>query len=176
MEITGVMATDAGMFGLWSPAAFAYIVDYDTWESDLLKDDDISRHITAGAFVPVNIGDDGAFQVLARVGSASASADFTQRERRFLLVSSEPYLFITDGNARISGIEHLGARSDAGLHVPLPPGRWTVTIALLEWDAEPGQMDADGQPARTALPDFTLLINPAQAAGHYRTEIQTFDR
>jgi hypothetical protein len=95
MEVTGVMATDAGMFGLWSPASFVDIVDYDTWESELLEDDDIKRHITAGAFVPVNIGSDGAFQVFARVGSASTTASLTQRERQYALVSSKPYLFIT---------------------------------------------------------------------------------
>ncbi|MEV7091822.1 hypothetical protein AB0M80_03190 [Amycolatopsis sp. NPDC051045] len=88
MEATGVMATDAGMFGLWSPASFGDIVDYDTWESALLEDDDITRHILAGAFVPVNIGSDGAFQVLARVGSVSTIADLTPRERQYLLVSS----------------------------------------------------------------------------------------
>ena len=40
-----MMATDAGMFGLWAPAAFGDIVDYDTWESELLEDEDIVRHI-----------------------------------------------------------------------------------------------------------------------------------
>jgi len=176
MEVTGVMTTDAGMFGLWSPTSFVDIVDYDTWESELLEDDDIKRHITAGAFVPVNIGGDGAFQVLARIGSASTAASLTQRERQYSLVSSKPYLFITPRNATVSGIEHVGAEADAGLHIPLPTGRWSVTVTLIEWDAEPGQKDADGKPCPTALPDFVLLINPEQDSGHYRTEIQTFER
>lgn len=176
MEVTGVIATDAGMFGLWSPASFDDIVDYDTWESALLEDDEIKRHITAGAFVPVNIGSDGAFQVLARVGSASTTASLTERERQYLLVSSEPYLFVTSGDAKISGIEHVGAEADAGLDVPLPSGRWSVTVALIEWDAEPGQKDSDGQPTPTALPDFTLLINPETGTDDYRTEVHTFDR
>jgi hypothetical protein len=77
----------------------------------------------------------------------------------------------------ISGIEHVGAAADVGLHVPLPPGRWSVTISLIEWDAEPGQKDHAGRPAPTALPDFTLLISPEHGApGQYRTKAQTFDR
>lgn len=177
MEVTGVMVTDAGMFGLWSPASFGDIVDYDTWESALLEDEDIARHIVAGAFVPVNIGGDGAFQVVARVGSTLVPASLTERERRYVLVSSEPYLFVTTGDAMISGIEHVGAAADEGVHVPLPAGRWSMTICLIEWDAEPGQKDHAGQPAPSALPDFTLLINPEPVPNDkYRTKIQTFDR
>lgn len=174
MEVTGVMATDAGMCGLWSPASFAGVVDYDTWEPELLEDEDIVRHITAGSFVPINVGGDGAFQVLARVGSVPATADLTSRERRYLLVSSDPYLFVTPGDARISGIEHVGADAEAGVHLPLPAGRWRVTVALLDWNAEPGQRDAEGRPAPTALPDFTLLIDPDPGTGPYRTGIRTF--
>ncbi|MDX8052669.1 hypothetical protein SK571_25065 [Lentzea sp. BCCO 10_0798] len=48
----------------------------------------------SGAFVPVNIGSDGAFQVVARVGSASTAASLPPRERQHVLVSSEPYLLI----------------------------------------------------------------------------------
>lgn len=177
VEVTGVMATDAGMFGLWSPASFGDIVDYDTWESALLDDDDIARHIVAGAFVPVNIGGDGAFQVVARVGSATARASLTERERQYVLVSSQPYLFITTSDAIISGIEHVGAVAEQRLHVPLPAGRWSVTISLIDWGAEPGQKDDSGRPAPTALPDFTLLINPEDGTtGTYRTKIQTFER
>lgn len=176
MEVTGVLGIDAGLGGLWSPAAFAGVVDYDTWEAELLEDADIARHITAGAFVPVNIGSDGAFQVLARVGTASAAADLTARERRYLVVSSEPYLFVADGDAMISGLEHVGADADVGVRVPLGPGRWSVTVALIGWADEPGQKEADGRAAATALPDFTLLINPAGDGGRYRTAVETFDR
>lgn len=95
MEIAGVVATDAGMVGMWSRAAFMDVVDYDTWEMALLDDEDIAGHIAAGAFVPVNIGADGAFQVAARVGSTSAPVGPTDRERRYLVASSDPYVFIS---------------------------------------------------------------------------------
>lgn len=177
MEFTGVMATDAGMFGLWSPASFSDVVDYDTWELQLLEDEDIVRHIVAGAYVPVNIGGDGAFQVVARIGSIDCPASLTERERQYLLVSSEPYLFITTGRAVISGIEHVEAEPDQGLHISLPAGRWSVTISLIEWVAEPGQKDDAGFPAPTPLPDFTLLINPEPGTtGKFRTRVETFDR
>jgi hypothetical protein len=177
VEVTGVMATDAGMFGLWAPAAFGGIVDYDTWESELLDDEDLVRHIVGGAFVPVNIGADGAFQVVVRIGSASAPARLTERERQYVLVSSEPYLFFTSGDAMISGIEHVAAEANHGLRVPVQAGRWTVTISLIDWGAEPGQRDNAGRPVLTALPDFTLLINPEDgAARNYRSNVQTFDR
>jgi hypothetical protein len=177
MQITGVMATDAGMFGLWSAARFRDVVDYDTWEAALLEDEDIARHIAAGALVPVNIGSDGAFQLAARVGSTTTPAELTERERRYAVVASEPYLFICAGRAVISGIEHVSADPDAGLSLPLSTGRWSVIVSLIDWGAEPGQRDDSGRPAPTALPDFTLLINPEHdTATHYRTSVDTFDR
>lgn len=177
MQIAGPAATDSGMFGLWSPAAFGDVVDYDTWETALLENEDIARHIAAGVFVPINIGFDGAFQIAARVGSISAPAEFTDRERRYLFLSSDPYLFISTGAAVISGIEHVNGAADTGLQVPLPAGRWSVTIAVIAWDDEPGQKDEQGRPLPTALSDFTLLINPEQdPASPYRTKVATFDR
>jgi hypothetical protein len=109
MEINGVMVSDAGMFGFWAPRSFCEVVDYETWESALLEDEDVMTHIAAGAFVPVNIGSDGTFQVVARVGSAPKPAVLTDRERQYLVISSEPYLFISTGEAVISGIEHVQA-------------------------------------------------------------------
>lgn len=80
----------------------------------------------------------------------------------------------------LSGIEHVGAEAGSGLRVPLPAGRWRVTVFLIDWAAEAGQQDRAGRPLLTALPDFALLINPVDpddgAAVPYRTEVQTFDR
>jgi hypothetical protein len=177
VEVTGVIATDAGILGIWAPASFSDIIDYDSWESALLEEDDIARHVAVGAFVPVSIGGDGAFSVLARVGSDSVPARLSERERQCLFISSEPYLLATVGGAVISGIEHVGAGVSEGMHVPLSAGRWSVTISVIEWDAEPGQKDDAGRPASTALADFTVLLNPEQAAaGEYRTRVRTFDR
>ena len=177
MEIDGVLATDAGLFGLWSPTAFRGIVDYESWEPVLLADEDILRQVTAGVFVPITIGADGAFQFLARAGSASAPAEFSARERAWAAVTSEPYLFVATEGAVLSSIEHVGADARAGLRVPLPAGRWQVRIALIDWEAEPGQQDGDGLPKAGALPDFVVLINPEGAATDgYRVQVETFDR
>ena len=142
------LATDAGLFGLWSPTSFHDIVDYESWEDALLDDEDIVGHVVAGGFVPINIGGDGAYQFVARVGSASAPAGLTERERPYAAVTSDPYLFVATAGAVISGIEHVGDDPDIGLRVPLEPGRWAVTVALIDWAAEPGQRDEDGAPSR----------------------------
>lgn len=177
MEVAGRMTTDAGMFGLWSPAVFADVIDYDTWESELLEDADIARHVIAGSFVPINIRSDGAFGIVARLGSAHAPAELTDRERRYAVVCSQPYLFVSNGEARISGIEHVTATDDAALRIAVPVGRWEVTVWLIAWNEEQGQVGETGRPAPSALPDFTLLINPANnRQGNYRTKIETFDR
>jgi hypothetical protein len=62
-------ATDAGMHTLWNPSRFTSITSYETWEDALLEDDDITAHVRAGELVPINIGGDGAFQFLIRVGT-----------------------------------------------------------------------------------------------------------
>ncbi|MFJ9778669.1 hypothetical protein ACIRSS_03740 [Amycolatopsis sp. NPDC101161] len=45
--------------------------------------------------------------------------------------------------------------AEAGVHLPLPASRWRVTVALLDWNAEPGQQKTprDG-PYRTAIRTF----------------------
>ncbi|GAA3338346.1 hypothetical protein GCM10020358_18120 [Amorphoplanes nipponensis] len=177
MEIGGVVATDAGMAGLWSPASFAHVVDYDTGESALPADEDIARHIADGAFVPVNIGGDGAFQVVVRAGSSSTTAELSQRERRFLLTSSQPHLFVSAGVALISGIQHVQGAAGEGLRLPAAAGS-------LERHRRPDRLGRRTRPADqlrksapTALPDLVLLINPALAGPtRYRTSLQTFER
>lgn len=176
MEFSDTVATGAGMFGLWSPPSFRGVVDYGTWEAELLEDEDIGRHIRAGAFVPVNIHSDGAFQFLIRIGSVTLPAELTAREREFLVVSSEQYLFCAVDGAILSGIEHAGAKAGPHLPIPLPPGRWRVGIFLIDWTAEPGMQDGRGDPLPGSLPDFTFLINPEDGVTVYRTAVETFDR
>jgi hypothetical protein len=40
------------MLVLWDSQRFEAVVDYDTWEDELLEGEDIVRHIQAGALVP----------------------------------------------------------------------------------------------------------------------------
>jgi len=172
----GPLATDSGMWALWDHARFAQVTGYDTWEPELLENDDILRHVEAGALVPINIGSDGVFEFEVRVGSAGAPAELSERERRYLTVSSEPYRFVATGKAFVSGIEHIHGEPEPGSTLPLRlgPGTYAVTVHMIAWDDEPGSKDAAGNPAATALADFVLLISPAAAGTDVRRELETF--
>jgi hypothetical protein len=171
-------ATDAGMHALWNPSRFTGITDYASWEDALLEDDDIIQRVRAGELVPVNIGADGAFEFLVRVGTASQDPALTSRERRHLLVSSQSYLYLSDGTAHLTGIEHICA--DPGPATPaltVPAGPSAVTVHLIDWGAEPGARDHQGKPASGALPDFVVLVSPESSTGNsHRARLQTFSR
>ncbi|MGO8827556.1 MAG: hypothetical protein ACLQU9_20280 [Acidimicrobiales bacterium] len=172
---TGAVRTDAGMFVLWNPARFEGVVDYDTWERELLDDSDIERHVAAGELVPVNIRADGTFGFEVRVGSVESPATYEDREAQCLVATSDPYLFESEGTGRLSGIEDVTGRSGSpGITVEIPKGTWSVTVYLLEWQREPGALDASGNPAPTALPDFLLVVNRATDQSGFRTSSATF--
>lgn len=172
----GVHITGSGMQCVWDQSAFATVTDYDSWARALLNDSDIGRHISAGHFVPLNIGSDGAMEVEVRVGTRESPAELTPREARYLIVRSEPYRLQSTGPAGVSGIEQVAVPPEASVGtVPLPSGEYAVTVHLIAWDEEPGMQTEDG-PAAGALPDYLVLVNPAQPGTRYRTAIQTFDR
>jgi hypothetical protein len=169
------LVTDNGMWAVWDHARFAHVTSYETWEPELLEDADLLRHIEAGALVPIGIGGDGSFEFEVRVGSARAPAELSDRERRYLTVSSEPYRLVTAGKAFVSGIEYIHADPEPHvLALQLEPGTCAVTIHMIEWDAEPGTRDASGAPGKNALPDFVVLVNPAVPGTAFRREVQTF--
>ena len=172
------VATDSGLFALWAPGAFAHVVDLDSWESELLDDQDLIRHISAGHLVPINIGSDGVFGFGVRLGTSDHPAELTERERLHLVVSSEPYWLVDAGQVRLSGIEHVEANPpEAVTRIDVGKGDHTVAIHLIDWKAEPGSCDANGSPAGHALPDFMILINRLRSSdGPFRIKVQTFDR
>jgi hypothetical protein len=177
IEASFLAATDAGMFALWDPARFTHIIDYQTWEDSLLEDSGIAVHIDAGYLVPVNIASDGAFQFLVRASASQAPA-LTGRERQYQMVASQPYLYRSTGTAHVTGIEHIGASPppDASA-ITLAEGSYAVTIHLIDWEAEPGAQDSQGEPTPDALPDFVVLIGPSASEDTvFRTKIETFDR
>ncbi len=176
-EAAATVATDAGMLVLWDPKRFEAVVDYDTWEAELLEDEDVVLHIQAGALVPLNVGGDGAFGVVVRSGTADAPARLTERETAHQLVASQPYLFVSRGRALVGGIEDISADgADDVIECPVPEGRHAVIVHLIDWQAEPGSQDEDGRPVPGALPDFVVLINPARPSQDaYRTDVQTFE-
>ena len=176
-RLRGAFRTDAGMLCLWRPAAFAAVVDYDTWDRELGDDADILRHIAAGDFVPINIGADGAFEIEVRVGSADFPAAPSERERSYLEVSSQPYRFTCDGELRLSGVEHVYGTPDGNVgRLDVVPGEHAVVVHLVGWDREPGMLTAAGTPSPEALPDFVVTVNPAAQPTAFRTHLETFDR
>ncbi|MGW2016715.1 hypothetical protein [Streptomyces sp. NPDC001927] len=176
-EAPVTVATDAGMLVLWDPQRFEAVVDYDTWEDELLDDEDIVRHIQAGALVPLNVGGDGAFSVLVRSGTAAAPARLTERETAHQPVASQPYLFVSRGRALVGGIEDVsGDAPDGVIEHPVPEGRHAAVVHLIDWQAEAGGQVKDGRPVPEALPDFVVLINPAQPGQEaFRTAVHTFE-
>ncbi|MFD5323494.1 hypothetical protein [Streptomyces sp. NPDC127092] len=176
-EVPVTVVTDAGMLVLWDSQRFEAVIDDDTWEDELLEDEDIVRHIQAGALVPLNVGGDGAFGVLVRSGTAAAPAGLTERETAHQLVASQPYLFVSRGRALVSGIEHVsGDASDGVIEHPVPEGRYAVVVHLIDWQAEAGSRDEAGRPVPGALPDFVVLINPVQPGQEvFRIVVRTFE-
>jgi hypothetical protein len=171
------ISTDAGMFAIWDSAAFQHILDYDAWDAELSEDEIILRHIQVGKFVPINIQSDGCFQFAIRTGNTENLEHLNARETQYIVVSSESYLFDIEGNAFVSGFEHISGDHLENLpNFSLNKGRYVVNIHMLDWQAEPGSTDVNNQPTANALPDFLILINPEEIPINYRQKVLTFDR
>jgi hypothetical protein len=166
-EQSHVARTDAGMAALWQPEHFAAITDLDAWEDEVAEDERLTAHIRDGALVPLNVGGDGSFQVVVRDGALS------ERESRYRLVSSQPYLLVSNGAVALGGLEDVGLGEPTLL--PLDAGRYALTVHLIDWGAEPGARNPDGSPSAQALPDFVVEVGVA-GAGPYRSRTETFDR
>lgn len=164
-----VVATNAGMLALWSGAAFEAVHSHEDWEDRV--NERLDDAIALDELVPVGIRGDGAFAV--RV--AAASGGLTDREQQFTIVTSDPYLLVTDGPTFLTGVESVGDRGSAPLALELGPGRYAVRVSLVAWDDEPGARDADGNPTPGALPDFVVEVRPEDGAETYRTSAASFD-
>jgi hypothetical protein len=171
-----VVSTDAGMLAVWNPKQFSTIVDYDTWERELLEDKDILRHARDGRLVPINIGRDFAAGVTVRI-EPLAYPKLSEREARYLFLSSEPYLYMSDGAMCVSGLESIDRDPDPSGVISIAADRYQVTIHMLNWDDEHGATDESGRPADHALSDFLILVSPEPTPNSvYRVELETFDR
>ena len=94
------VATDAGTLALWRGSAFIGVDGYDAWEERV--NERLIDAIRSGELVPVGIQADGAFGVRVAVTPDAA----TEREARYTLVTSQPYLLVADGGpVFLSGIE-----------------------------------------------------------------------
>ena len=176
LRLRRTLITGSATFGVWDRQYFLNVTDYDTWEEELLDDEDIVRHITAGHFVPITIYSDGAFEFEVRVGEPEINS-LSPREHQFLIESSEPYLFRSAGELSVSGIEFVGEeRDDQIATLQIPAGDYDVTVHYIDWEKEPGAQDEQGQASADALPDFVVLVNEnGGTLENYRKVTRTFE-
>jgi hypothetical protein len=169
--IKAVVATDAGMHGLWDPAAFAAICDFNAWEKTFVKNETIEPYIRRGSFVPIYIHEDGGPLFEVRVGSDASPAAPSAQEENWATATSAPYLFVSQGALALSGIEQIHGGGDIDVKpIALPAGRWMVTTHILEPPRE-----ASGKNDR--VPNFLVLVNPEpKEAPTYRTSVETFSK
>ncbi|BAV10189.1 hypothetical protein SAMN05421788_104441 [Filimonas lacunae] len=169
-EYKQVLDTHAGMWALWNPAIRKDVqIDKKNAPAQLA----LTQWIKQQLLVPVNIENSGSLEFWVRVGR---EAKLTDRERRYVVVSSAHYGIVSDGRLCLSGIEYVRDRIDAG-HVCIIDtnhARHVVTLFIIDWKAEPGMLNSDGVPSRLALPDFIVLISQAQAEKKYRLSLNTF--
>ncbi|MFB9903772.1 hypothetical protein [Allokutzneria oryzae] len=169
------ITTDAGFCGLWQPEAFAHITEFENWEDEVADDSALRSFVQSGLFVPINVGGDGAFQ--ADVREVEVPGQLTERESEYRLVSSEPYLFVSRGALEIGGIEAVGSYSGVDKsEIPLSPGRYSVVIHLIDWNADPGSVNSSGEPTSAALPDFVVEIFAELQRDGYRSSLETFEQ
>ena len=172
-ETTAPVRTDAGMFALWQPEAFASVSEIDEWEDHVADEGALAGHVAAGTLVPVNIGVDGAFGFTVRIGRGTL---LTEREARFVAVTSAAYRLVASGPVVLSGLEGIGSPPGKGVQVQTTAGEWSVVVQFIDWEGEPGMVDEDGDPHEGALSDFVLEVRPAAAGETYRLELETFVR
>lgn len=84
-KLRKTLVTDSGMHCLWDALYFSIIQDYDSWENELLEDEDIIKHISKGSFVPINIHSDGAFEFEIRVSTSEEFQQLSERKKNTLL-------------------------------------------------------------------------------------------
>ncbi|MEW2386272.1 hypothetical protein AB0873_29915 [Micromonospora sp. NPDC047707] len=166
-----VAVTGAGMCGLWQAEHFEHVTSLNAWEDEVSEDEALASHVRKGAFVPLNVGGDGCFRVTIREGGRNA------REKRYTLVSSDPYLLVSRGTLMLGGLENVGSYIGGAQQIAFPAGRHLVKVHLLDWKAEPGSVGADGSPTGIALPDFLVEIHPEpDGFVAFRSTVRTFER
>lgn len=177
LKIRKTLSTDSGMFGIWDPKSFKMIIDYDTWEKEFLEDNDILQHIIKGTFIPIYFHSDGAFEFEVRIGTKGNVQNLSDREKKYLVVSSECYKFKSNGELCLSGIEYIERNPDENVaHLAISKGEYSAIINIIAWDDEEGMKEEDGTPTPDALPDIIIIMNPIMEEISYRIDVETFTR
>jgi len=134
---------------------YKIINDYDVWCDFFDENANIVEQIKNKNFVPINLNTDGVFgfEVLFE-------ENLNEREKKYLLVSSKPYIIESSGILKISGIEFIEnqIKDNNCISLAIPKGTYSVVINLIDWKAEPNMVNEKGFPTDNALPDFIIEI------------------
>ena len=150
------LLTNSGMWILWDYSSYSYIDSYDDWSDVFEEEEDIVKAIERKKIVPINIGSDGVFDF-----SVKLNEELTEREKKYLLVSSKNYVINSSGKLMLSGIEYIdGAiKENNYISIETSKGYHRVRINLIDWKKEPASLDENNLPSKDSLPDFIIEID-----------------
>ena len=171
-ELKKDLNTNSGMWALWDYETYKNVDDYEKWEPLFCEDEDIETQIENKAFVPINIFEDGCRSFVLKIDE-----ELNEREKTYMCVKSEEYLFYSKGKAILSGIDAVNTElaDEDAIIIDLPEGYYSVSVFLLAWDEEPGAYCKNGEISPNALSDFVVVLKSnAEEKGVYRKKINTF--
>lgn len=170
--IEKAVSTSCGMWGLWDYEEYRTVVTYEDWDALFCENDAMKQQIAKAKFVPINIHSDGCFQFRVKINKT-----LSDREKQYVFMQSQEYLFESSGQVVLSGIEAINRAVNAsdGIMFDLYRGKYAVSICMIDWTKEPNMKLPDGTPSPNALPDFIVLIHSImEEQTDYRKGLETF--
>ena len=84
-----------------------------------------------------------------------------ERDKKYILVSSNSYLIDSSGKLILSGIEFIDGNINENKCVTIETGKESlmVKIHLIDGNKEPNSLDENNRPTTDALPDFIVEFN-----------------
>lgn len=169
-----MISTECGMWGIWDYQTYQFIESYDEWDPEFCEDEDILRQIKAQTFVPIYLGSDGCCKFRLK-----ADGELEEHERACILGESQEYLFRTQGDIALSGIENIGENfeDEDGILIEAEPGLYSVKVYIIDWEKDPESVGPDGEPTEGSLPDFIVMLNSEPDEGKtYYEGLETFKK
>lgn len=170
-----VCETEIGVLALWDSDSFPMVYSQETWEAEVLDERARQQHVSGGYLVPIRLDSPGAFEVEVRASWGSTPAALTEREAAQVVASSKPYLFRCSGRVCFGGLECVDSvqSTNAG-NLDIDAGDYEARIHLLDWQADPDAVAADGLRSQTGLADVLVLLNRPGADFRPSVSPQTF--
>lgn len=171
-EIKKNLTTDCGMFGIWDKKYFEKITSYEEWENEFIENEDIEKNIEQSTFVPIYIHTDGTFQFKVKY-----EGNLDEREEKNIINKSKEYLFKTEGESYLSGIEYIESNVDKDrcLKLDLEKGIYSIQMNTIAWDNEPDAFLPNGDVSENALSDCVVIIKKIDKIDKdYKKDVETF--